>query len=214
MRGHAGAAHESPGLLSHEARTLISVTLQHGSERVDVPYLWPSTLALPERPPKLIYLDLNHWIELANALCGSSGLRQPHRTAGCAQRRCEQRRCCVPAVGHDLLRSLQDGKPRSAPGTARGDGAAVAVPGRRVGSSTSRHTKSKPCWTSSSARARCRSTRCHTWTGVWLADSAALAASVSETVTTTETSSTTCAPAGPAAPRRSTCSSWPALSLA
>ena len=73
MRGHAGAAHESPGLLSHEARTLISVTLQHGSERVDVPYLWPSTLALPERPPKLIYLDLNHWIELANAHAGRRG---------------------------------------------------------------------------------------------------------------------------------------------
>ena len=32
--------------------------------------LWPYSLILPERPPKLIYLDLNHWIELSKANSG------------------------------------------------------------------------------------------------------------------------------------------------
>ncbi len=36
----------------------------------DRPPLWPGTLRLPERPPKLIYLDLNHWIELSKAHSG------------------------------------------------------------------------------------------------------------------------------------------------
>jgi len=35
-----------------------------------VPYLWPSTLRVPPRPPKLVYLDLLHWIGLAKALAG------------------------------------------------------------------------------------------------------------------------------------------------
>ena len=32
--------------------------------------LWPTTLLQPLRPPKLIYLDLNHWIELSKAYSG------------------------------------------------------------------------------------------------------------------------------------------------
>ena len=32
--------------------------------------LWPTTLRLPARPPRLIYLDLNHWIELSKAHSG------------------------------------------------------------------------------------------------------------------------------------------------
>lgn len=35
-----------------------------------VSYLWPPTLRLPARPPKLVYLDLNHWIALAKANAG------------------------------------------------------------------------------------------------------------------------------------------------
>ena len=31
---------------------------------------WPRTLRLPSRPPKLIYLDLNHWIALSKAHSG------------------------------------------------------------------------------------------------------------------------------------------------
>lgn len=41
-----------------------------GSSRLDVPYLWPTTLHLPAPRPKLVYLDLNHWIALAKAACG------------------------------------------------------------------------------------------------------------------------------------------------
>jgi hypothetical protein len=38
-----------------------------GANRVDVPYVWPRTLVVPPRPPKLVYLDLNQWIALAKA---------------------------------------------------------------------------------------------------------------------------------------------------
>ena len=41
-----------------------------GSSRIDVPYCWPETLARPERPSKVTYLDLNHWISLAKANSG------------------------------------------------------------------------------------------------------------------------------------------------
>ena len=30
--------------------------------------LWPDTLRMPASPPKIIYLDLNHWIRLSKAL--------------------------------------------------------------------------------------------------------------------------------------------------
>lgn len=33
-------------------------------------YRWPRTLRLPSRPPKIVYLDLNHWISLAKASTG------------------------------------------------------------------------------------------------------------------------------------------------
>ena len=33
-------------------------------------YTWPRTLVVPPRPPKLVYLDLNHWIALAKAHSG------------------------------------------------------------------------------------------------------------------------------------------------
>ena len=32
--------------------------------------LWPNTLRIPASPPKIIYLDLNHWIRLSKALSG------------------------------------------------------------------------------------------------------------------------------------------------
>ena len=32
--------------------------------------LWPKTLSVPTPPPKLIYLDLNHWIQLSKAHAG------------------------------------------------------------------------------------------------------------------------------------------------
>lgn len=44
--------------------------MRDGAERTDVAYVWPRTLRLPARSPRLVYLDLNHWIELAKALSG------------------------------------------------------------------------------------------------------------------------------------------------
>lgn len=38
--------------------------------QTDENYIWPRTLRRPVRPPKLVYLDLNHWITLAKALSG------------------------------------------------------------------------------------------------------------------------------------------------
>lgn len=34
------------------------------------PYVWPGTLRLPSQPPKIVYLDLNQWIEFAKAWAG------------------------------------------------------------------------------------------------------------------------------------------------
>lgn len=36
----------------------------------DTPLLWPQALVQPTRPPRLVYLDLNHWISLAQANTG------------------------------------------------------------------------------------------------------------------------------------------------
>jgi hypothetical protein len=44
--------------------------MRDGADRIDVAYVWPQTLRLPQRPPKLVYLDLNHWVALAKALAG------------------------------------------------------------------------------------------------------------------------------------------------
>ena len=38
--------------------------------QTDGNYIWPRTLRRPVPPPKLVYLDLNHWISLAKALSG------------------------------------------------------------------------------------------------------------------------------------------------
>ena len=38
--------------------------------QTDENYIWPRTLRMPVRAPKLVYLDLNHWIALAKALSG------------------------------------------------------------------------------------------------------------------------------------------------
>ena len=46
--------------------------MRAGRERSDVPYVWPATLLTPVRPPAIVYLDLNHWIELSKELVGRS----------------------------------------------------------------------------------------------------------------------------------------------
>jgi len=44
--------------------------MRNGADRADGPHEWPRTLRLPQRPPMLVYLDLNHWISLAKAWTG------------------------------------------------------------------------------------------------------------------------------------------------
>jgi hypothetical protein len=39
-------------------------------DQLEDSYLWPHTLRRPQSPPKLVYLDLSHWIALAKALVG------------------------------------------------------------------------------------------------------------------------------------------------
>ncbi len=62
--------------------------MNEGADRVDVRYVWPRTLVVPPRPPKLVYLDLNQWIALAKALAG-------HRDGGRYE---ESLDACVAAV--------------------------------------------------------------------------------------------------------------------
>jgi hypothetical protein len=57
-----------------------------------VEYVWPPTLLLPRRPPKLVYLDLNHWITLAKANAG--------RHAGAAHR--DVLDACLDAADSDI----------------------------------------------------------------------------------------------------------------
>jgi hypothetical protein len=42
--------------------------MRTGADRVDVEYVWPTTLRSPSRPPTLVYLDLNHWVSLSKAM--------------------------------------------------------------------------------------------------------------------------------------------------
>lgn len=46
------------------------------ADLADRSYLWPHTLRMPVRPPKIVYLDLNHWITLAQV---TSGIRDGRR---------------------------------------------------------------------------------------------------------------------------------------
>ena len=55
-------------------RTLLSEIVENDRSlkmnQTDGNYIWPRTLLMPVQPPKLVYLDLNHWITLAKALAG------------------------------------------------------------------------------------------------------------------------------------------------
>lgn len=64
--------------------------MNDSTKRVGIPYGWPRTLLVPQRPPKLVYLDLNHWIALAKALAGHRD-GQPYEQALAN---------CLDAVGH------------------------------------------------------------------------------------------------------------------
>ena len=48
--------------------------------------LWPPTLRIPDKPPRLIYLDLNHWIELSKAHGGhQDGKKHRHILNACLE---------------------------------------------------------------------------------------------------------------------------------
>src|SRR4051794_10754408 len=53
-----------PGLLCDDS----SVTRDR--HQAEGQYTWPRTLVLSARPPKLVYLDINHWIGFAKAHTG------------------------------------------------------------------------------------------------------------------------------------------------
>jgi hypothetical protein len=62
------------------------MTLIPGVHRSDVPYVWPPLLFRPSFEQKIVYLDMNHWIYLAQAAIGHrSGAR--HEPALAAVRR-------------------------------------------------------------------------------------------------------------------------------
>ena len=46
--------------------------MRAGSTRTNVPYIWPRTLRKGKSHGKLVYLDINHWIELAKVYSGHS----------------------------------------------------------------------------------------------------------------------------------------------
>jgi len=53
-------------------------------EQLQGSYVWPQTLRRPKLPPKLVYLDLNHWISLAKALARHrDGQRHEESLAAC-----------------------------------------------------------------------------------------------------------------------------------
>lgn len=56
------------------------------STRVPRAYVWPRTLLQPLRPPKLVYLDLLHWVSLAKANSGHrDGGRYEEALAACVR---------------------------------------------------------------------------------------------------------------------------------
>ena len=57
-------------LRNHEHSIYVRALLVESHQINTTDVLWPPTLNLPARPPKLVYLDLNHWIELSKAHSG------------------------------------------------------------------------------------------------------------------------------------------------
>src|SRR5438552_849428 len=68
MTSHTGTV--GPTDRRRRVRDATMALMNAGADRVDVPFVWPRTLVVPPRPPKLVYLDLNQWIALAKASAG------------------------------------------------------------------------------------------------------------------------------------------------
>ena len=65
LRQHHGSLLRRPGDVGSKLSSITDISHAKGKG-----LLWPTTLILPARPPRLIYLDLNHWIELSKAHSG------------------------------------------------------------------------------------------------------------------------------------------------
>ena len=83
-----------------------------GRDRSDVDYNWPTTLRVPSDGPKLVYLDLNHWVSLAKALSGhGDGKRYSSILAAC-QTAAEEQRAVFPISGSIYTEILKIGQYR------------------------------------------------------------------------------------------------------
>jgi hypothetical protein len=66
------------------------VDVRHEASHSEVSYVWPQSMLHPGRPPKLVFLDLNHWIGLAKARTGHAGGEAARRgLAVCSAARAE-----------------------------------------------------------------------------------------------------------------------------
>lgn len=81
-----------------------------GRDRCDVPYAWPKTMTLPERPPLLVYLDMNHWIALAKAHAGHRDGRQHLESLDGLRRARDDGRAIFPISGTILAEVSKIGR--------------------------------------------------------------------------------------------------------
>jgi hypothetical protein len=70
--------------------------MSDGADRVDVAYVWPQTLRPPSRPPKVVYLDLNHWIALSKAMAGHRDGKAYIEILSCVLRAVEEKAAVFP----------------------------------------------------------------------------------------------------------------------
>ena len=72
---------------------------------------WPEGLVRPASPPRLVYLDLNHWIGLAQASTGKRDGERYVDVLAAARGRARRGKGQVPPLGHALHGSGQDHEP-------------------------------------------------------------------------------------------------------
>jgi hypothetical protein len=84
--------------------------MRDGADRSDVPYVWPQTLRLAVRPPKVVYLDLNHWVSLAKAWAGRDDGRQWAQSLAACLDAAQQGRAVFPlsdTIYHEVSKIRQ-----------------------------------------------------------------------------------------------------------
>ena len=65
-----GDSRQARDVQGETLRRKIDPRLTSVSSRQPRDYIWPDTVRRPSRPPRLIYLDLNHWVALSKAQVG------------------------------------------------------------------------------------------------------------------------------------------------